>query len=90
MSKAQELLDIANTTHLAEDYVKAGNHFIIEDNYDLAAEVFKDAGNVYLNNNNKYLAAGSFVKASDNYVKVKQYKQSQALLDMAIKYYLED
>ena len=78
MSKAEELLNIANTTNLAEDYVKAGNHFIIEDNYDLAAETFKEAGNVYLNNNNKYLAAGSFVKASDNYIKYKDGKFASA------------
>jgi tetratricopeptide (TPR) repeat protein len=89
MSKAEELLNVANGTNFAEDYVKAGNHFIIEDEYSLAAVSFQRAGEIYMVNN-KYVAAGTFVKAADNHVKVKKYEQAQELLNVAINIYLEE
>jgi len=90
MSKAEELLNVAHQTNLAEDFVKAGNHFIIEDKYALAAESFEKAGHIYIINDYKFLAANTFVKAVDNYVKDKQYKVAQDLLNVAINIYLEN
>ena len=84
MSKAEELLNIANQTKCSEDYLKAGNHFVIEDEYDLAAVSFVNAGEIYMINNNKYLGANTFVRAANNYTKVKNYKLSQDLLNVAI------
>jgi alpha-soluble NSF attachment protein len=88
MSKAEELLNIANKTNLSEDFIKAGNHFIIEDEYALAAVSLQKAGEIYMINSNKYTAANAFVRAADNYVKDKQYKVAQVLLDKAINIYL--
>lgn len=90
MSKAEGLLNIANKTNVADDFVKAGNHFIIEDKYGFAAEAYDIAGNIYMDGTNNYQAANMFVKAADNYVKDKQYDKAQDLLNQAINFYLED
>ena len=90
MSKAEELLDIANKTNLADDFVKAGNHLVIEKKYTLAGEAFENAGHIHLINNRKYEGACLFVKAVDYYDKDKKYNVARDLLNVAITIYLED
>lgn len=91
MSKAKELFDAAELNQRAEDYIKAGNCYIVEDNYYLAANSFELAGKVYFDKGEKYLAAGTYVKVSDNYTRANGYKAAAVdLLEKSIDIYLEN
>lgn len=46
---------IVNKSNLVEDFIKAGNSFIIEDNYALAAEAFERAGHLYIIDGHRYI-----------------------------------
>ena len=92
MSFSEELLNIANNSNLPQDYIKAGNKFILEDRYDLAAVAFQRAGEILISSsfNKNYLAANNFVKSAENFIKVGNYNLSYQLLLTAINIYLED